>query len=81
MCFFRFFNTLLCTGKHATSVMFYKVKMTKKAAFWPNATCHLAVHFLNRTVLNFFFGLFFFFFFFFGVVQLSPRLAFFIYIQ
>ena len=28
MCFFRFFNALSCTGKHATSVMFYKVKMT-----------------------------------------------------
>ena len=45
MCFFRFFNALSCTGKHATSVMFYKVKMTKKADFWPNATCHLAVQF------------------------------------
>ena len=49
MCFFRFFNALSCAGKHATSVMFYKVKMTKKADFWPNATCHLAVHFLNTT--------------------------------
>ena len=39
MCFFRFFNALSCAGKHATSVMFYKVKMTKKADFWPNATC------------------------------------------
>ena len=57
MCFFRFFNALSCAGKHATSVMFYKVKMTKKADFWPNATCHLAVHFLNTTVLIFFLGL------------------------
>ena len=56
MCFFRFFNALSCTGKHATSVMFYKVKMTKKADFWPNATCHLAVQFLNTTEKKFFFG-------------------------
>ena len=53
MCFFRFFNALSCTGKHATSVMFYKAKMTKKADFWPNATCHLAVQFLNTTEKKF----------------------------